>query len=83
MEKNCAKIVQKEHKKYENNYLSNISNSTLYVFLLTKAKNGLNSLMYSELKITVTQLHDPVLYEEVREIYLSQAKKHIIVDATM
>jgi hypothetical protein len=83
MEKICAKIVQKYHKKYEKQHLSIMRVFILYVFLLTKAKIGLNSLMYSELKITVTQLHDPVLYEEVREIYLSQAKKHIIVDATM
>jgi 16S rRNA (cytosine1402-N4)-methyltransferase len=83
MVKLCAKIVQKYGKKYEKQHLSIMRVFILYVFLLTKAKNGLNSLMYSELKITVTQLHDPVLYEEVREIYLSQAKKHIIVDATM
>ena len=51
-------------------------------FLLTKAKIGLNSRVYSELTNTLTQLHDPVLYEEVREIYLSQTQKHIVVDAT-
>lgn len=38
--------------------------------------------MYSEPKNTLTQLHDPVLYEEVREIYLSQTQKNIVVDAT-
>lgn len=28
-------------------------------------------------------LHDPVLFEEVKEIYLTHTKKHIIVDATL
>jgi 16S rRNA (cytosine1402-N4)-methyltransferase len=31
----------------------------------------------------LTQLHDPVLYEEVREIYISQTRKHTVVDATL
>ncbi len=57
--------------------------STLRVFLLTKAKNRLNSLCLVNYSNLLTQLHDPVLYEEVREIYLSQKQKHIIVDATL
>lgn len=46
-------------------------------------KNRLNSLSIVNYSNQLTQLHDPVLYEEVREVYLSQKQKHIVVDATL
>ena len=33
--------------------------------------------------MTVNTLHDPVLFEEVRDIYAAHTKKHIVVDATL
>ena len=46
-------------------------------------KIGLNLQCIVNYSNQLTQLHTPVLYEEVREIYLSQKQKHIVVDATL
>ena len=46
-------------------------------------KIGLNLQCIVNYSNQLTQLHAPVLYEEVREIYLSQKQKHIVVDATL
>ena len=87
LEKECQNIVRilwkKAEKNWKNSFCPISPQENISVFLLTNMKIGLDLQCIVNYSNQLTQLHDPVLYEEVREIYLSQKQKHIVVDATL